>query len=339
MACPDAGRWLELAEGDPPDREALRAHAESCAACRSLLAGALADPEPVPEPLVRAVLPVRRAFPWVWAAAAGLLLAFWAARPWNREFQPVLQAPVAEAVPVERVVGLGRCGSLVLSGGARASVEGGRVRLESGALLATARGERVEVLCGEGTLVMETGEAVVEIAASRPSLVREAGAAEGDVAIRVLSGTARWGDRILKAGEGIGAATFRAGWISVQGAEGALNDAFRALGPAVLPPAYAWEVVLRRSAPEAGLTLRLPAGGKSWDLALGEHLLGTPGERIRIAATVGGGWLRLEIAGREAGACRIGSLGSMAVPAEGGPGIKVLGAEAGILEARWRRLE
>ena len=145
---------------------------------------------------------------------------------------------------------------------------------------------------------MTEGEAVIEIQAPKPSLVREAGADECAVAIRILSGTAEWeregGKRTLKAGDSLGNPGFRGGWIPVQ-------DAIR--GTLAVPAAYAWEAVVRRPDRRTSIAVRLPFGGRSWEFPLSDGLMGDPGSWLRIGATAAGGRLRLEVSGREAASC------------------------------------
>lgn len=92
MNCADRDEWLGplLYRDLPFDREtAAREHLDSCAACRAEAEGLAAFVAKLPPP---AEMP-RRRFPWRWAWAAALLVAFVAGRLTMTQEAPVKTLP------------------------------------------------------------------------------------------------------------------------------------------------------------------------------------------------------------------------------------------------------
>lgn len=196
MTCPDEGRWTELASGHPDP--ALLAHADACGTCRRLLAGALAalDPAALPEPLVERALTAlpRRRIPWLWAAAAALLLsvAIWRPKP---AVVPTPPSPAADS----RYRFLPPGTTIRLSADAR--MEG--LDLRSGSALVSTDAGAVTVGIPPGKVRIESGTVLIEPEEVKTAfLLRDALAAETAWRITVLEGEALLlPDRKLKAGD------------------------------------------------------------------------------------------------------------------------------------------
>jgi hypothetical protein len=368
MACPSVERWIALASGEAEGSQALFRHAEACPSCLSELSAALAALAAPPEerllPSLRlAILPARRrAWKFPLAAAALLLVVFafsfreggFPARTMARALRspdPVLPAAT------DRVLALGRTGTLALRDGVRFSVSPGRVVLEQGALALTARGEGVELAWEDYRIRVERGELVLESQGPPPPassvFLREAHAASGRAVLSVLRGRAsvlRGGERLdLEAGSlavldggRLEARPFGAppswigGWRRVPGAEGILTDAARDLAPRDLPACYAWEVLLRRHAPAVVVEVRFPIGERGWSLPLGANIVGEAGSSLRIGLERRGDRLRLEVCGKEVFDGPVSALEGRLQPASvSAPGLKAWGGGVEVEEARW----
>ena len=392
--CPDPARWVDLAEApESPGREPLLRHAEACEGGALELAAALAARQcretgepPLPAPVhARALAAFRPRTPRRWRpiAAAAALLATAEAWILIREPLPREEAPAsppsrteAAAGPnpfqdgqspagIDLILGAGRSGTLVLRAGSRTVREPGEpLRLVSGALELTARGEPCELAFSRTRISVETGELILEArkepaasSAGWPLLTEALGAVEEAPGARlsVLAGSAvlaAGGRRLtLEAGQAAfltgdalpeartsdftGPAVWREGKSLPRRFRDQTVDLAPGFGKKPLDD-YAWEAVLTRTTPATAVILRFPAG-RGWELPLGFNLTGEPGTPFRVGVEVRRGWVRLEVGGREIAACSVSELAGQVQKSDGSvPGLRIWGGDAEILSARWR---
>ena len=363
----------------------MEAHLAGCPACRGE-AARLGELGPLAHRLLsaqagstlsRAGLRKRLETPrvrWVRAAAAAILLAVgWGSwrfgdlgsRPVGDAGAPAVAggSPFAHTDASDCILGLGRSGTLLVRQGSRLTRDPGKpVRLLSGALVLTARGEPCEVAFGGGLIRSQDGELVLETLGGVPRLTAwdlllpgALAQEEAEARLSVLSGRAEVlldgrrtelpaGRSALLSGAALvlqsGGPGWRGGaWRPMAGLPRTLKDGTLDLAPAALPGDYAWEAVFRRDSPRTCVSLRFRAGGQGWSLPLDAGLPGGESTLFRVGLEVRRGWVRLEVGGQEIVACPATDLHrGMAAGEPVLPGLQVWGGGAEVVSARWRTL-
>lgn len=313
------------------------------------------------EGLKRARPPVLKASrrSWMpWAAAAAVLLAagLWAWRLPDRGSPAVTVPPSSAPVsPREaRLPGagmvaasaleewvLGPTATAALAPGSRGGLDArGRFRLEEGLARVETSGEAVHISIGEEILEVLDGALALQAGSRKLSwLLREAEAGGGDWGVTVLRGTAKAGDRILKAGESLGSGAsledFR-GWNPLTASEGLFRNGARTLLPAEAPSAYVAEFRVRKRQSSAEGALLFRAGGKPREVVLGGQLPSSGWVRLRLE--ISAARVRLLVGGRTSFACTPGGLDVLTYPSEhpAALSLKAWGGDLEIGEARWR---
>lgn len=346
------------------DRAAVEAHLARCSACAGSLAGLL--------DLCRAPSsPDRRWIPF--AAAAGLLAA---AALWRQTPPPAPEegsAPAPPAAfrpgPIPSPGGLWASGeedaeavlgdsvhALLRRGGVLRREAGAPLRaaLERGAVLLDSPGENVALsIDGLAATFSDAALLAERLDASGLSLLlREARAGSSPcVRVKALRGNVQLGfpggTRVLKEGEqalfpdgalapaGIAPWAPDRGWIPLAGGLRIRDDRRSLLDPA---PAggYVFEALLRKRQAAAEVGLAFHAGGRGWEIPVGDNLLaaGEPWKRLRIEASPAG--CRILLGSREILRRGAGELAREAWPREeGGIGLKAWGGDLEVREARW----